>query len=243
MDMQEENKKSDSKMRLNTSIQKNEKNELKAGEKAGKAQEKLDKKREKSIKNADPAVKKRKKVIRRIIILVLIALVVGLFIFSKMQSANAGTPVTTVEATTGTVQQTLSTSGTVKSNTTKQYFAGVAVPITTVNVKVGDAVKKGDILFAYDEDQIENQIKIQQSTMSADAGSYSGSKTGTSGGTYSGSKSKNSGSSKKSSYYDGYDDGYDDVYMDGDYDYDRYDRDPDYADGVDDALDEFDGDW
>ena len=63
------------------------------------------------------------------------------------------------------------------------------------------------------------------------------------GGTYSGSKSKNSGSSKKSSYYDGYDDGYDDVYMDGDYDYDRYDRDPDYADGVDDALDELDGDW
>ena len=75
------------------------------------------------------------------------------------------------------------------------------------------------------------------------SGSYSGSKTGTSGGTYSGSKSKNSGSSKKSSYYDGYDDGYDDVYMDGDYDYDRYDRDSDYADGVDDALDEFDGDW
>ena len=66
--------------------------------------------------------------------------------------------------------------------------------------------------------------------------SYSGSKTKTSGSTY-------SGSSKKSSYYDSYDDGYDDVYMDGDYDYDRYDSDPDYADGVDDALDEFDGDW
>lgn len=66
--------------------------------------------------------------------------------------------------------------------------------------------------------------------------SYSGSKPKTSGSTY-------SGSSKKSSYYDSYDDGYDDVYMDGDYDYDRYDRDPDYADGVDDALDEFDGDW
>ena len=36
----------------------------------------------------------------------------------------------------------------------------------------------------------------------------------------------------------GYDDGYDDVYMDGDYDDDRYARDSDYADGVDDALDE-----
>ena len=78
--------------------------------------------------------------------------------------------------------------------------------------------------------------------------SYSGSKTKTPSSSYSGSKTKTSGStysgsSKKSSYYDSYDDGYDDVYMDGDYDYDRYDRDPDYADGVDDALDEFDGDW
>ena len=47
----------------------------------------------------------------------------------------------------------------------------------------------------------------------------------------------------KSNTYDSYDDGYDDIYMDGDYDYDRYDRDSDYADGVDDAMDEFDEDW
>ena len=38
-------------------------------------------------------------------------------------------------------------------------------------------------------------------------------------------------------------DGYDDIYMDGDYDYDRYDRDSDYADGVDDAMDEYGEDW
>ena len=50
-------------------------------------------------------------------------------------------------------------------------------------------------------------------------------------------------SSKKSNTYDSYDDGYDDIYMDGDYDYVRYDRDSDYADGVDDAMDEFDEDW
>ena len=30
---------------------------------------------------------------------------------------------------------------------------------------------------------------------------------------------------------------------DDDYDYDRYDRDSDYADGVDDAMDEFGEDW
>ena len=50
-------------------------------------------------------------------------------------------------------------------------------------------------------------------------------------------------STKKSNTYDSYDDGYDDIYMDGDYDYDRYDRDSDYADGVDDAMDEFEEDW
>lgn len=50
-------------------------------------------------------------------------------------------------------------------------------------------------------------------------------------------------STKKSNTYDSYDDGYDDIYMDGDYDYERYDMDSDYADGVDDAMDEFDEDW
>ena len=56
------------------------------------------------------------------------------------------------------------------------------------------------------------------------------------------SGTKKSTTTKKSTY-DSYDDGYDDIYMDGDYDYDRYDSDSDYADGVDDAMDEFGEDW
>lgn len=53
------------------------------------------------------------------------------------------------------------------------------------------------------------------------------------------SSSSYSSSSKKKTYkYDSYDDGYDDIYMDGDYDDDRYNRDSDYAEGVDDAIDE-----
>lgn len=46
---------------------------------------------------------------------------------------------------------------------------------------------------------------------------------------------------------DSYDAGYDDIYMDGDYDYDRYDSDDDYASGVDDAMEdaweEYGEDW
>lgn len=47
---------------------------------------------------------------------------------------------------------------------------------------------------------------------------------------------------KKKMYttYDSYDEGYEDVYEDDDYDWDRYQSDSDYADGVDDAMDELD---
>ena len=71
--------------------------------------------------------------------------------------------------------------------------------------------------------------------------------SGSSGSSSAASRSSSSYSKPKSSYgtssyrkstADSYDDGYDDVYMDGDYDDDRYARDSDYADGVDDALDE-----
>ncbi len=73
-----------------------------------------------------------------------------------------------------------------------------------------------------------------KSTAGSNASSYNSSTKKSSTGT---------SSSKKSNIYDSYDDGYDDIYMDGDYDYDRYDRDSDYANGVDDAMDEFDEDW
>lgn len=76
---------------------------------------------------------------------------------------------------------------------------------------------------------------------SSSSSSYSNKSKTTTNSSY-GSSNKKSGTSKKNSY-DSYDDGYDDIYMDGDYDYDRYDRDSYYADGVDDAMDEFGEDW
>ncbi len=64
---------------------------------------------------------------------------------------------------------------------------------------------------------------------------------------YSGSTSSYStrkSTSSKSSPYAAYDAGYEDVYDNDDYDLDRYNSDRDYADGVDDAMDDMeDGDW
>ena len=78
-------------------------------------------------------------------------------------------------------------------------------------------------------------------SISSSSSSYSNKSKTTTNSSY-GSSTKKSSTSKKNSY-DSYDDGYDDIYMDGDYDYDRYNRDSDYADGVDDAMDEFGEDW
>lgn len=76
---------------------------------------------------------------------------------------------------------------------------------------------------------------------SSTSSKYSNKSNSTNKSSYSSGIKKNTTISR--STYDSYDDGYDDIYMDGDYDYDRYDRDSDYADGVDDAMDELGEDW
>lgn len=88
-----------------------------------------------------------------------------------------------------------------------------------------------------------NSSYSNKSSSSSSSSSHNNKSTaGSNASSYNSSTKKSStrtSSSKKSNTYDSYDDGYDDIYMDGDYDYDRYDRDSDYADGVD----EFDEDW
>ena len=69
-----------------------------------------------------------------------------------------------------------------------------------------------------------------KSSSSTSKSSKSNSGSGSSYNNKSNSTNKSSYSSgTKKSTYDSYDDGYDDIYMDGDYDYDRYDRDRDYV--------------
>lgn len=90
-----------------------------------------------------------------------------------------------------------------------------------------------------------NNNKSNNNSNSNSAATTSGSNTSSTSNSGSGSNSKSSisfsnDSSKSSSSYDSYDAGYEDVYYDDDYDWDRYISDPDYASGVDDAMDELD---
>ena len=118
------------------------------------------------------------------------------------------------------------------------------------------AAKKAEEEAAREAERRASARKSSSSSGSSGSGStqsssqnasYSYSSTGKS---YASSSKSSSGSSKSSSGksyrnlnpYENYDDGYEAIYYDGEYDQDRYDRDPEYAEGVDDAMDEFDED-
>ena len=103
-------------------------------------------------------------------------------------------------------------------------------------------------LYSYSIDSSSSNSNKSSGSTSKSSTSNSGSSSSYNNKSNSTNKSSYSSGTKKStttkkSTYDSYDDGYDDIYMDGDYDYDRYDRDSDYADGVDDAMDEYGEDW
>lgn len=85
---------------------------------------------------------------------------------------------------------------------------------------------------------------MQSSSQSASYSYSSAEKSYSSSSKSSSSRSKSSsGKSYRSlNPYEHYDDGYEAIYYDGEYDKDRYDSDPEYAEGVDDAMDELDED-
>ena len=97
--------------------------------------------------------------------------------------------------------------------------------------------------YCYQHNTPGKRRKAAYGTSSSHSHSTTSSTTGSS------YKPSSSNSKYNSSHsHDSYDSGYDDVYMDGDYDQDRYDRDDDYATGVDDAIDDDiedgdEGDW
>lgn len=86
----------------------------------------------------------------------------------------------------------------------------------------------------------KNSKSKSNNTATTSSSKTSSTSNSTSGTTSKRSTGSSSGLSKSSSAYDSYDDGYEDVYFDDDYDWDRYNSDPDYASGVDDAMDELD---
>lgn len=129
--------------------------------------------KKKKNKNRQPMDKaKKKKLIKRCVIGGIAVVVVGFFVLNSVAAKNAGTIVYTTAATVEDVEQTISTSGTVKSEESKTYFSPVAVRIGSVNVTAGDIVKKGDVLLSYDETALADTKQITELKLQANEGGY-----------------------------------------------------------------------
>lgn len=133
------------------------------------AEEKKTSKKKKEKKPVDKAVKKKR---RRIIILVVILLLIGYMVVSSMIAGSAPMPVAIAAAVKGEIEQTISTSGTVESDRIKSYFSEVNVKVGSVPVSAGDAVKAGEVLIAYDENELQKELLLADLKQQSDEGSY-----------------------------------------------------------------------
>ena len=140
--------------------------ELKTAEKDAKG------KREKKKKEKKPLDKAAKKKRTRIIILAVVVLLILYMIISGMVAGSAPMPVTTVAVTRGEIAQTINTSGTVTTKQSKSYFSDVDVKIGSVKASAGDAVKAGDVLIAYDSEDLEKKTELAQLKQQSGEGGY-----------------------------------------------------------------------
>lgn len=94
------------------------------------------------------------------------------FIVSKISAANTKMPVTTVTASLGDVEATISTSGKVESDVTKTYYSQIGGTIGSIPVKEGQAVKTGDVLLYFDEQSLAIAAIDAQAAALTSEGNY-----------------------------------------------------------------------
>lgn len=140
-------------------------------DKEEKKREKLEKKKEKKEKK-NKADKPKKKLKKRWIFGGIAALLVVLIVVNSVRNGNAAPVVYTAPVALQDLEQTISTSGTVKSDETEIYYAPVAVKIGEVNVSAGDMVKAGDVLIAYDETALADAKKQAELKLQSNDGGY-----------------------------------------------------------------------
>lgn len=114
-----------------------------------------------------PQQKKKRK--KRIIGGVIAAALV-LFIVSRVFAPAALPTVMVRSAEEGTVEQTVDTSGIVKTEQQKTYFSPLAAKVEACKVQEGDAVEAGQVLLTYDAQDLENRKK--EATLQNDEAYY-----------------------------------------------------------------------
>ena len=116
--------------------------------------------------------KKKKKIVRRCIVGGVALVIIVFRVSNSIAAKNAGTIVQTTAVSLQDIEQTMNTSGMVKSEETKTYFAPLSVEIGAVNVAAGDSVQKGQLLITYDADALESARQMEELKLQASEGGY-----------------------------------------------------------------------
>ena len=117
--------------------------------------------------------KPKKKIKKKWIVLGAVVLLVGFFVVRGITaSKNKVTMVETVDVAKGSIENILSVSGTVESAEIKSYFSDVTAPIEKLNVKMGDKVANGDVLYTYNEKELNLAEQQAQLDIKQAKGSY-----------------------------------------------------------------------
>ncbi len=113
--------------------------------------------------------KKKKKIIIAIIIVAIIAVASAGIAYAAIR--NSIPEVSLYSVGTSDIYETVSATGKVSSGAVKEYKVGAVATVKEVNVKVGDEVKKGDLLATFDTSGFDAQIaQLQNSYNQAKAG-------------------------------------------------------------------------
>lgn len=112
----------------------------------------------------------KKKVIKVVIaIIIVIIIVAGCAIFlrptSNVPNEISNSFIRTVTLSKGSLNQTVSTSGTISSNEVSTVSTNLTYPIKTIEVEVGDVVNEGDVIATLDSSEIESQITKANETL------------------------------------------------------------------------------
>lgn len=91
--------------------------------------------------------------------------VIGGTVFALSNSASSVSYADTVQITQKDLENKISVSGTVESAEKKNVYAKLNYPVEKINVSVGDAVKKGDVLCTISTEDLQQQILQQQAAV------------------------------------------------------------------------------
>ena len=105
-----------------------------------------------------------------------IVLVVALIVYFLVRP-EPGTPVTLVSVQKGDIQQELIATGTVESDNQTDFSLLEGTKVLTVNVKVGDHVKKGDVLATFDASSLSGKLNERRTAYNEALKTYNNSLT------------------------------------------------------------------